>query len=66
VKELEALTGNIDFGDIGRVRKQFQQVAEKLKAIDLAVDGYVDGSPDCNSVSKLANEISTIIHPPQL
>lgn len=37
----------------------------KLHAIDLAVDGYVDGAPDCNAVSKLANEVSLIIHPPE-
>ena len=35
----------------------------KLHAINLAVDGYVDCAPDCNAVSKLANQVSLIIHP---
>ena len=46
-----------------------QDEAEKAKAkqhaIDLAVDGYVDGAPDCNAVSKLANQVSLIINPPE-
>ena len=36
----------------------------KLHAINLAVDGYVDGAPDAGPVAKLANEVSLIINPP--
>jgi hypothetical protein len=36
----------------------------KLHSVTLAVDGYVDGAPDCNAVSKLANQVSLIINPP--
>lgn len=54
-----------------RKERQARELAEgenarlkaKLHAINLAVDGYVDGAPDCNAVSKLANEVSLIIDP---
>ena len=49
-----------------RIKQLESEIAElraKLRAIDFSVDGYVDGAPDCNAVSKLANEVSAIIHP---
>ena len=36
----------------------------KLHAINLAVDGYVDGAPDAGPVAKLANGVSLIINLP--
>jgi hypothetical protein len=35
----------------------------RIEAVRYAVDGYIDGAPDCNAVSKLANEVSLIIDP---
>ena len=35
--------------------------AQKLKQISEAIDGYLDGAPDCSPASKLANEISRIL-----
>ncbi len=46
-------------------RDEAEKAKAKLHAIDLAVDGYVDGAPDCNAVSKLANQVSLIINPPE-
>lgn len=33
-----------------------------IGAIELEIDGYLDGTPDANEASKLANRISGIIH----
>jgi len=42
--------------EVGRLKAKIERVRGE-------VDGYIDGAPDCNAVSKLANEISLIIHP---
>ena len=49
---------------LSEAKKEGEAKGAKLHAINIAVDGYVDGAPDCNSVSKLANEVSLIINPP--
>ena len=33
-----------------------------IGAIELEIDGYLDGAPDANEASKLANRISLLIH----
>ena len=37
-----------------------------LKRVRCEIDGYIDGAPDCNAVSKLANAVSLIIDPPKM
>jgi hypothetical protein len=52
-----------DARDLTACRAQLALLKGRLDGVRLAVDGYIDGAPDCNAVSKLANEVSLIIDP---
>jgi hypothetical protein len=54
-------------GETTTTKKKEKQMNEQDKtaiigAIELEIDGYLDGSPDANEASKLASRISLIIH----
>jgi hypothetical protein len=54
-------------GESTTTKKKEKQMNEQDKtaiigAIELEIDGYLDGAPDANEASKLANHISGIIH----
>jgi hypothetical protein len=52
--------------ELASVTAEREKARGAIQAVRLEVDGYIDGAPDRNAVSKLANAVSLIIDPPQM